>query len=416
MDKRFSQYSLAQYGRLSSQDLILVNTCRGNPNKLGFAYQLIFIRLLHRLPCQSPFELIDDIVIYVAMQLSLENDLICLYVNRKTIGAHQRALITFLNYVPFNEVAKEKLRGFIFQQALQFEPLSLLAIKSLTFLRELKVLLPAEDTLLRLIRTQRAAARQSLFDQIHTLLSPGIRGHLDALLEVKEGSSVLEKIKIPAKKATPETLLDLSDRCQWIKATGALKIDLSCVNNNYQRTLANEIKRCSVDRIRKMEPTRRSTALICFLQQAYATHIDVLVSSYIKVITGAYTRSSNQIDKQIKQYEDQMRESLTHYESMKETIRDPAIPDDQLRPVLYQKFPDALAQTLPNSHPLLKGKKKQIFEAFINRYAYFRQFTPAFFDLVELQGESPNKVTSSLLEAVTLLKKGTKESRQAPSS
>ena len=104
---------------------------------------------------------------------------------------------------------------------------------------------------------------------------------------------------------------------ECIIATGALQIDLSYVNNNYQRTLANEVKRCSADRIRKMEPTRRYTALVCFLKQAHQNNMDLLVSSYIKLINGGYTRADNQIDKQFKQNEAMIRESLANYEGMK---------------------------------------------------------------------------------------------------
>ena len=82
------------------------------------------------------------------------------------------------------------------------------------------------------------------------------------------------------KNASAETILDLIERSECIMDTGALQIDITYVNNNYQRTLANEIKRCSVDRIRKMEPTRRYTALVCFIKQAHQNYMDLLISSY----------------------------------------------------------------------------------------------------------------------------------------
>ena len=79
MSTSFSQYSLIEYGKLSNMDFSLINKCRGEHNKLGFAYQLIFIKLLNTAPCQSPFEIIEEIVIYAGMQLSLDSTIICLY-------------------------------------------------------------------------------------------------------------------------------------------------------------------------------------------------------------------------------------------------------------------------------------------------------------------------------------------------
>src|SRR3990167_1009749 len=189
---------------------------------------------------------------------------------------------------------------------------------------------------------------------------------------------------------------------ECIIATGALQIDLSYVNNNYQRTLANEVKRCSADRIRKMEPTRRYTALVCFLKQAHQNNMDLLVSSYIKLINGGYTRADNQIDKQFKQNEAMIRESLANYEGMKAIVRDKMIPDVQLRLVLYERFPDEFEIDRPEMRALLKGKKNQIFNAFTDKYSYFRQFTPKLFSLLALQPESKN-TTSHTLKAMGVL-------------
>ena len=183
MNKHFSQYSLIEYGTLNEHDLKLIQQCRSEYNKLGFAYQLIFVRLLNKMPCQSPLEIIEEIVIYASMQLLLDDSHMEAYsLSRQKISAHQKTIINYLQLTPFNDQTQELLKDFIFQQALQFEPISLLQIKSVEFLRSSKILLPAEDTLLRVVRTQRASARQLLFDKIHTYLSPAVINKLDALL------------------------------------------------------------------------------------------------------------------------------------------------------------------------------------------------------------------------------------------
>jgi hypothetical protein len=70
LDKSFSKQSLIEYGALSNEDIIIVNCHRGSYNKLGFAYQLIFIRLFNSLPQISPFEIIQEITVYASVQLS----------------------------------------------------------------------------------------------------------------------------------------------------------------------------------------------------------------------------------------------------------------------------------------------------------------------------------------------------------
>ena len=83
-------------------------------------------------------------------------------------------------------------------------------------------------------------------------------------------------------------------------------------------------------------------------------------------------------------------------------IRDESIPDDQLRLVLYERFPDELKKDIPAMRDLLKGKKNQIFKMFTEKYSYFRQFTPKLFDLLALQPESKN-TTSNTLKALNVL-------------
>ncbi|NNM59131.1 MAG: DUF4158 domain-containing protein, partial [Legionellales bacterium] len=379
MNTKFSQYSLIEYGHLSETDFDLIKKCRGEHNTLGFAYQLIFIRLFNRVPCQFPLEIVNEIVIYAGMQLSLDISVISRYSKNKTkISDHQKIIIRYLQFQESDDHAKDLLKNFIFQQALQFEPISLLQIKSIEFLRNLKILLPAEDTLLRIIKAKRTIARQLLFDKIHACLSPDIINKLDLLLEVTSDYSPIEKLKSPIKNASSDTILNLVERSQTIIATGALQIDLTQVNNNYQRTLANEVKRCSADRIRKMEPTRRYTALICFLKQAHQNNMDLLIASYIKLMNSSYTRADTQVEKQFKKNEALIRESLKNYESIKEVIRDKTIPDLELRQVLFEKFSDELEKDLPEIRAFLKGKNIEIFKSFVGKYAYFRQFTPKF--------------------------------------
>jgi len=186
MNKNFSQQSLIDKGTLKDEDWVLLENCRGGHNKLGFAYQLIFIRLLNTLPNQSPFEIIDEIVVYAAIQLSANHNNIQRYSNnRKKIYDHQQEIIQYLNNKEFDDNAQCKLHSFILEKSLQFESVGLLQIKSVEFLRESKILLPAQDTLLRIVKKQRFLARKSLFDKIRERLSTTITKNLDALLIVK---------------------------------------------------------------------------------------------------------------------------------------------------------------------------------------------------------------------------------------
>ena len=67
----FARQQLKREGRLTADDLAQIGKCRRPQNRLGFAYQLAFVRLLNRFPKQQPFEVIDDLVNCNASQFSL---------------------------------------------------------------------------------------------------------------------------------------------------------------------------------------------------------------------------------------------------------------------------------------------------------------------------------------------------------
>jgi TnpA family transposase len=57
---------------MTQEDLKRINQCRRQHNKLGFCYQLSFVKLLNRFPVQQPFEATEDILNYVSAQIGIE--------------------------------------------------------------------------------------------------------------------------------------------------------------------------------------------------------------------------------------------------------------------------------------------------------------------------------------------------------
>jgi hypothetical protein len=47
-------------------DQVQITFCRGAHNRLGFAYQMGFLRLTGRFPTQQPLEILDDLLAFVA--------------------------------------------------------------------------------------------------------------------------------------------------------------------------------------------------------------------------------------------------------------------------------------------------------------------------------------------------------------
>ena len=61
----YTQKQLITLGTLSLDDIGRVMLCRREHNKLGFAYQLIFVKLNNFFPNYEPFELLHEILVAV---------------------------------------------------------------------------------------------------------------------------------------------------------------------------------------------------------------------------------------------------------------------------------------------------------------------------------------------------------------
>ena len=99
-----------------------------------------------------------------------------------------------------------------------------------------------------MISRQRRNGRQDIFDNIQSRLPINVIHNLNKLLEVDGEISQLEFLKKPAYKASSHGILNLIKKLECIKNTGAVGIDISEINNNYQKILSREVLSYSVSK------------------------------------------------------------------------------------------------------------------------------------------------------------------------
>lgn len=217
----FSHEQLVRIAKFKAEDFAFINTRRRVHNRLGFAYQLAFVRLANRFPTQQPFEVIDDILTFVSLQVDIAADLIQHYqLRRQTIAEHQPQIRDYLGLQRFEEADIEPLKQFLFAEASRLEQIGPLLTKAKQFLKEQSVLQPADDTLRRLIGHQRTQARQAMFNRLREALSPDLVKNLDALLEVGETRiSAFQTLKRPPSAASPTAMQRLFQKLERIRAT-----------------------------------------------------------------------------------------------------------------------------------------------------------------------------------------------------
>ncbi|MBV8382628.1 MAG: Tn3 family transposase [Planctomycetaceae bacterium] len=403
----FSRGQMVRDASLTAADLAEVDKCRRDHNRLGFAYQVGFVRLFSRFPAQQPLEICDELLSFVAMQLNIDATGIDGYAARQhTVSDHQARIRGYLKLVAFDLEQAEALERFVFEESCRLEPTAPLLARAREFLKQRRVLFPAESALLRLVGEQRKRAHEHIVAKLAGGLPPGVVKALDGLLEVKQGEAIsgLQAIKANPAKPSPTAMQGLADKLAAIEATGVLAVDLSWLNANYQRALFHYVRKCSADRLREVARPRRLAALACFLRQSYCDAVDQAVDMFDKLLTRTHTRAEHELDDQMRRQRRTIKEALTALRSLGAIILDDSIGDAALRPRLFAVVPrEELEAQVAGLTEWVTGTKSDVFHGLIRRFSHLRQFSPVLLRALEFcpdagDGDVP------CLEALRVLK------------
>jgi len=387
----YSHEQLTSLAKFVREDIKQINLCRRQHNRLGFGYQLSFVRLLNRFPVQQPLEILNDILNFVSIQLNIPSERISDYTQRQpTISAHQETIRSYLGLQQFSDHSLRKVEQFIFEEACRLEHNRALLASIDLYLKRQKILKPSYDTLQRLIATQRQEARQYIFTKISESLTKETRDKLDALIDTQDKrQSVLQELKQAPGQASSKAMLRLTKKIELIESIDILEIDLSWLNNNFQRSLTRYAKRSTATKIRRLQEDHRYAVLVCFSWQLYKDTVDYLVDMFNKLINKIYNSAQNDIDAHNKSQRKNIRESLKTYNNMIEFILDDSIQDNSLRDKLFKEIGKEILMIQKETvERWLNGKHSHTFNLVKDRFSYIRQFSPSFLKHIQLSFES----------------------------
>ncbi len=391
--------------RFTPEDHAHIARCRGDHNRLGFAYQLGFLRLTGRFPTPQPFELLDDLLVFVASEVALDPASIQDYAQRRqTVSEHQQLLQLHGGFRPFGPEERHALRHFLLEEAMRLEHTPALVAQAEAFLRDSRILLPAASTLHRLVGEQRERARHQVSTRMLALLPTAMPARLEALLAVEaQRLSPLQGLKDPPGFPSPRALLRLTDKLDRIEDTGVMALDLSWLNNNLQKVLSRQAHTASVYLLRGLPAAQRYTTLVCFLTHTYQETLDQLVSMYDKLVTGTYRRAQHDLDEAVKRQRTTLRDALQSFWTIGQTLFDDQVPADAVRALVFQHIPPARLQgQLQKAEAWLTGITRDVFPLVMKRYSYLRQFAPSLLDHLPVALEDTG--APALLESLAILR------------
>jgi TnpA family transposase len=394
-----------ELGKLTPEDLRRIRQCRRNYNRLGFGYQVAFVRLENRFPIQMPFELIDDVLTFVAVQTNIAACEIQEYADRQqTISEHQAQIRDYLSLAPFENAERAKLEAFLFDECCRLEQTAILRLRAREHLRNAGILEPGRSILDRLIGEQRRRAREHIFTRVHGSLDADHRQRLDALLEVGDKrNSALRIVKESAGSPSASAMLRLTGKLDRIRETGVLDLDLAWLNNNFQRALAKHAKKCSAHRLKHLSAPHRYASLVCFLVQTYQDTIDFVVDMQDKLLLRICSQAEREVDEALARKRKSIQRSASMLQKLGKVLLDDEVPEEEIRTAVFEQVPrDELAAQVAESVDLAGDKAEQEFKRVMRRFSYLRRYTPAVLEHLAFESQT-NEHPSPVLDAVASL-------------
>lgn len=401
---QFTHEQIVSQARFSDEDLAEIRKRRRDNNRLGFAYHLAFVRLVNRFPAQQPLEIIEALLTYVSVQLDIPVEVITTYEQRQqTMAEHRAVLLAYLRLRRLEEEETGQLEAFLFEEACRLEHTASLLVLAKAFLKENGILFPADSTLRRLIGSQRQAAQEHIHKRIAQALSPEMRQKLDALLVASDNRfTPFHTLKRPPRQPSPRSMLRLADKLTPIEDTGILELDLSWLNNNYQRALSRRAQRYAADRMRALKEARRYATLVCFLRQVYQDTIDHMIDMHDKLMLKVENRAQEDVDAEMRRQRRLIRRSLRSFEKLGDIVLGDTVPDGEVREAIFREVDrERLSEQVTATRTLLDGKYSHAFNLVVQCFYYLRQFSPAFLESLAFRQEEG--AAASLVEAVRLL-------------
>ena len=414
----FTRRQLAQKARLTEADLEEVSRCRRPHNQLGFGYQVGFVHLLNRFPKQEPLELVDELLLFTAVQLRIDANLIEHYQQRRqTISEHQQRITDYLGLRRFDDRARAELEEFVFGEAMRLEQTSLLVKRATEFLAEERILQPAETTIARAVAEQRQKAREHIFERVAAAIPPAMARRVDALLVVPEDANVspLQEIKANPGNPAVKSMHAALRKLRLIEETGALALDLTWLNGNYQRALFHKVRKSSAYRLRELTDPLRHAALACFLLQSYRDAVDEAVIMFTRLLTRMETKASQALDEKMLKEGKSIRSSLEALALLGPLILDGEAPEVGLRARLLDAVPeDELAERVEYATGWVSGRKRNHLPLIVARYSSLRKYAPAFVDALSFEPEGGGERGPVLKAIATLRELNESNKRKVP--
>jgi len=395
---------LFAFFHLSEADHKVIANQREPQTRLGFALQLCALRYLGFAPddlSTAPW----DAVVYVAKQLSVPPQAIETYGNRiKTRTTHLQIVQDHLGFRKSLPLDFYALQTWLVDRALEHDKPTLLFQLACEKLRREQIVRPGVTRLERLVATARQQAHDETFRRLMPLLSDERTAFLGSLIlpNPQTGRACIHWLRKEADSHSAPQLVETLKKVRFLLDAGVEAWDLSALNPNRVKWLAQLGWKAPTQQLQGMAPLRRYPILIAFLQQALMHHTDVAVELYDQCLWEYHGAAKEELVEFRKAIARSTNEKLRLLRELGEVLLDPEIEDASVRAASFERVPEAvLRAALSETEGLIRPRHDDAIDFFGKRYSTVRQFAPAFLQTLTFHTQGPH---DSVLPSVNVIR------------
>lgn len=400
---------------ITADELVLVRRHRGEGNRLGFGLQLGTLRFLGFVPDELR-EAPAEAVAFVGSQIGAAPSSLAGYAERdQTRTEHQREVEAALGFRAVDADEMERLGEWLLQRALEHDKPTVLLQMTTEHLRAARRVRPGITILERLVGSARERAELETFRRVEPLLSAERRAAFDKLLEPEAAihRTRLTWLRTGAVASTPTAILTELEKLAFLRGLGVDTWDLSQLNPNRRKFLAQVTRRSTNQALQRMSDERRYPAILSFLAESVPQITDGVVDLFDRALVGFNARARRERDEATLATSKATNEKVVFFEAIATIVLDDDVTDDKLRASIFACIPrERLEAARVEAGAVVRPIDDNYLDFFVKRYARIREFAPAFVGSLDLRA---NAAGAELVRAVEVLRQlNAEQKRRVP--
>ena len=387
---------LEYFYSLRDEDIQIVNTHRGDENRLGFAMTLCCLR--HKgWPYSAMASVAPKVISFVAGQIGAPATCISRYgENKSTRYNHLTEICTIYGYR--QDSAWPEIEAFIYECAKKMNDLMSIIKEAVRFAIMNKIIPQRITTLERTVRDAVNKEEERVFKMIYALLSERQKEQLDNLMELGDSNtSGLFDIKEVSGKWNSRAFKQISDKLDSVRAIG-LPEKLGDIHPNLLKILSRQAYRYAPSKLKRFADNKRYALLAMLVHQQTFWLTDMAVDMNDKILMMMESDARKSASAFLVDKKDEIDRNYRYFHKLGESIYDAMESGKDLRRVVEEMTTlDELREKLDSRFTPHEGDMS-FHEKMLSGYNTLRMYVPLMLRQISFRaaGSSSNDLISAL--------------------